>query len=182
MQSQYDSSLFLHKTYARIVLLLVYVDDIVITGTNSLLITQLQQHLRSSFHMKDLGNLTYFLGLEVHSNSFGIFLYQHKYIQDLVALAGLQSSALVDTPLEVYVKYHMDEGELLTDPSLYRQLVGSLNNFTIPRPDIPFVVQQVSQFMHSSPSSFGDHSAHYEIFSGNFTSWFVLSYWIFYAS
>ncbi|XP_019053485.1 PREDICTED: uncharacterized protein LOC109114773 [Nelumbo nucifera] len=149
VQSQYDSSLFLHKTSIGIVLLLVYVDDMVITGTISLLITQLQQHLRESFHMKDLGHLTYFLGLEVQSNSSGIFLNQHKYTQDLVALAGLQDSSLVDTPLEVNVKYHSDEGELLSDPSLYRQLVGSLNYLTITRPDISFAVQQVSQFMHS---------------------------------
>ncbi|XP_019052077.1 PREDICTED: uncharacterized protein LOC104590526 [Nelumbo nucifera] len=110
---------------------------------------ELQQRLQESFHMKDLGHLTYFLGLEVQSNSISIFLNQHKYTQDLVALAGLQDSSLVDTSLEVNAKYHSDEGELFTDPSLYRQLVGSLNYLTITRPDISFVVQQVSQFMHS---------------------------------
>ena len=78
-QSQYDSSLFLCKTATGIVILLVYVDDIVITGTDSTLITHLQQHLQASFHMKDLGPLTYFLGLEVHTDSTGIFLNQHKY-------------------------------------------------------------------------------------------------------
>ena len=72
-QSQYDSSLFLCKTFAGIVLLLIYVDDIVITGTDSTLIGKLQHHLHSSFHMKDLGTLTYFLGLEVYTTSFGIF-------------------------------------------------------------------------------------------------------------
>ena len=78
-QSQYDSSLFLCKTATGIVILLVYVDDIAITGTDSTLITRLQQHLQASFHMKDLGPLTYFLGLEVYTNSTGIFLNQHKY-------------------------------------------------------------------------------------------------------
>ena len=149
VQSKYDSSLFLRKTATGIVLLLVYVDDIVIIGTDTLLITQLQQHLQDSFHMKDLGTLTYFLGLEVHRDSSGIFLHQHKYIQDLITLAGLQDSSSVDTPLEVNVKYDADEGEQLSDPLLYRQLVGSLNYLTITRPDISFAVQQVSQFMHS---------------------------------
>ena len=78
-QSQYDSSLFLCKTATGIVILLVYVDDIVITGTDSTLITHLQQHLQASFHMKDLGPLTYLLGLGVHTDSIGIFLNQHKY-------------------------------------------------------------------------------------------------------
>nr|CAD1830248.1 unnamed protein product [Ananas comosus var. bracteatus] len=134
-------------TSAGIVLLFVYVDDIVITGTDSLLITQLKQHLRQSFHMKDLGHLTYFLGLEVQTDSSGIFLHQHKYIQDLIALGGLQDSSSVDTPLEVNVKYHIAEGEILPDPLLYRQLVGSLNYLTITRPDISFAVQQFCHWL-----------------------------------
>ena len=55
--------------------------------------------------MKDLGSLTYFLGLEVHSSSSGIYVSQQKYAQDLIALAGLQDSSPVDTPLEVNVKF-----------------------------------------------------------------------------
>ena len=93
--------------------------------------------------------LLFFLGLEVHRDPSGIFLHQHKYTQELIQLAGLQESSSVDTPLEVNVKYHVDEGEQLSDPLLYRQLVGSLNYLTITRPDLSFAVQQVSQFMHS---------------------------------
>jgi len=99
--------------------------------------------------MKDLGILTYFLGLEVHYNSLGVFLNQHKYTQDLITLAGLQESSSVNTPLELNVKYCSAEGDLLPDPTLYRQLVGSLNYLTITRPDISFAVQQVSQFMQA---------------------------------
>ena len=51
---------------------------------------------------------------------------QHKYIQDLITLAGLQDISSVDTPMEVNVKYKKDEGDLLDDPTLYRSLVGSL--------------------------------------------------------
>ncbi|XP_058782967.1 uncharacterized mitochondrial protein AtMg00810-like [Vicia villosa] len=103
----------------------------------------------ASFHMKYLGNLHYFLGLEVHSTSKGTFLHQHKYATNLISMAGLESANPVDTPLEVNVKYHHDDGDLLFDPLVYRKLVGSLNYLTITRPDISFVVQQVSQFMHS---------------------------------
>lgn len=149
VQSQYDSSLFLCKTDKGIVLLLVYVDDIVITGSDTQLMSQLQERLQGSFHMKDLGPLTYFLGLEVHTSPAGIFLHQHKYTKDLIALAGLQEGRLVDTPLEVNVKYQRNDGDFLSDPSLYRQLVGSLNYLTITRPDISFAVQQVSQFMQA---------------------------------
>ena len=61
--------------------------------------------LHSSFQMKELGQLTYFLGSEVHHRQQGIFVNQHKYIQDLVQLAGLTESHPVDTPKETNVKY-----------------------------------------------------------------------------
>lgn len=99
--------------------------------------------------MKELGHLTYFLGLEVHYHHQGISLCQHKYIQDLVQLAGLPNASPVDTPMEVNVKYRRDEGELLDDPTHYRKLVGSLIYLTITRLNISFVVHTVSKFMQS---------------------------------
>ena len=148
-QSQYDSSLFLNTSTSGIVILLVYVDDIIITSTDYGLITKLQQRLHATFHMKDLGQLTYFLGLEVHYRSHGLFVNQHKYIQDLITLAGLEDTSSVDTPMEVNVKYRKDEGDLLEEPTLYRRLVGSLIYLTTTRPDISYVVHQVNQFMSS---------------------------------
>ena len=68
------------------VFLLVYVEDIIITGNDSGLISKLQNMLHSIFQMKDLGHLTYFLGREVYSRDHGLFLNQHKYIQDLIEL------------------------------------------------------------------------------------------------
>ena len=68
-QSRYDSSLFLHTSTSGKVILLVYVDEIIITGTDYGLVTKLQQLLHATFYMKDLGQLTYFLGLEVHYRS-----------------------------------------------------------------------------------------------------------------
>ena len=143
-QSQYDSSLFFHTSASGIVLLLVYVDDIIITGIDCGLITKLQQLLHTTFHMKDLGQLTYFLGLEVHHRASGIFVNQHKYIQDLITFAGLEDTSSVDTPMEVNVKCRKDEGDLLDDPTLYRLLVGSLIYLTTTRPDISYAVHQVS--------------------------------------
>lgn len=109
--------MFLRKSDIGIVLLLVYVDDIVITGSDSILLDQLKTHLSGSFHMKDLGSLTYFLGLEVHRGPSGISLNQHKYASDLVATASLQEAPSVDTPMELNVKLRKEEGDLLADPA-----------------------------------------------------------------
>jgi len=148
-QSQYDPSLLFHTSVSGIVLLLVYMDDIIITGTDCGLITKLQQQLHATFHMKDLGQLTYFLELEVHHRPNGIFVNQYKYIQDLITLAGLEDTSSVDTPIEVNVKYKKDEGDLLNDPTLCRSLVGSLINLTTTQLDTSYAVRQVSQFMSS---------------------------------
>ena len=85
-----------------IVVLLVYVDDIVITSSNSALLAQLKTHLVKLVHMKDLGPLTYFLGLEGHCSPSGISLNQHKYASDLVATSRLQGATSVDTPMEFF--------------------------------------------------------------------------------
>ena len=146
-QSKFDSSLFLKKTSTGIVVLLVYVDDILVTGSDIQAIDHLKNLLNSTFKMKDLGQLHYFLGLEVHYRPKGIFLNQQKYIQDLVELARLKGSNSVETPMEINVKYSREEGELLSDPTLYRKLVGSLIYLTITRPDISYAVHIVSKFM-----------------------------------
>ena len=145
--SQYDPSMFLHHASSGITVLLVYVDDIVITGPNAKMIHDLQASLHQTFQMKDLGPLHYFLGLEVHQSPTGIVLNQHKYTVDLIDLAGLTDSAPVDTPIELNVKLSKEEGDLLPDPTAYRQLVGSLIYLTITRPDISFAVNLMSQFM-----------------------------------
>ena len=67
----------------------------------------------------------------------------------MITLAGLQDTSSSDTPLEVNTKYQSEEGDLLLDPTVFRQLVGSLNYLTITRPDISFAVQQLSQFMYT---------------------------------
>uniref|UniRef100_A0A2N9J4G2 CCHC-type domain-containing protein n=1 Tax=Fagus sylvatica TaxID=28930 RepID=A0A2N9J4G2_FAGSY len=110
-------------------------------------IINLKNVLQHSFQMKDLGSASYFLGLEISHNSHGYFLSQQKYTQDLINLVGLTDDKQVDTPLEVNVKYSKNDGEPITDPTLYRRVVGSLVYLTVTRPDIAHAVQLVSQFV-----------------------------------
>jgi len=90
--------------------------------------------------MKDLGQLTYFLGLEVHHQSNGIFIKQQKYIHGLMKLAGLYGTTSFDIPMEVNFKYRKNDGDHLPDPTLYRHLIGSLIFLTTTRPDISYVI------------------------------------------
>ncbi|XP_026379636.1 uncharacterized protein LOC113274473 [Papaver somniferum] len=97
--------------------------------------------------MKDLGLLRYFLGIEVNKSFNSYFISQVKYATEILQRAGLTDSKTVDTPLELNVKLNNYEGKTLSNPTLYRQLVGSLNYLTITRPDIIHAVHIVIQFM-----------------------------------
>ncbi|XP_049359974.1 uncharacterized mitochondrial protein AtMg00810-like [Solanum verrucosum] len=130
--------------------LLIYVDDIIITGNYLEKITKLKEFLHTSFKMKDLGRLTYFLRLEVLYLPTGIMLTQQKYAHDLVVRAGLTDDKVVYTPMEINTKYKEVDGEPFNDPTLYWQLVGSLVYLTMTRPDISYAVQVLSQFMINS--------------------------------
>uniref|UniRef100_A0A2N9HJJ7 Reverse transcriptase Ty1/copia-type domain-containing protein n=1 Tax=Fagus sylvatica TaxID=28930 RepID=A0A2N9HJJ7_FAGSY len=123
-----------------------------VTGDDTAGICDLQKFLSQQFEMKDLGTLSYFLGLEVTSSSDGYYLSQAKYASDLLSKAGLTDSKTVSTPLELNVKLNTTDGEPLSDATLYRQLVGSLIYLTVTRPDLAYAVHLVSQFM-SAPRS-----------------------------
>ncbi|RVW40309.1 Retrovirus-related Pol polyprotein from transposon RE1 [Vitis vinifera] len=116
--------------------LVVYVDDIVITGHYQDGIQKLKQHLFTHFQTKDLGKLKYFLGIEIAQSSSGVVLSQRKYALDILEETG--------------------QGEPLGDPGRYRRLVGKLNYLTITRPDISFPVSVVSQFLQSPCDSHWD--------------------------
>ena len=105
-QSQYDSFLFLQKASKGMVVLFIYMDDIVINGSVMEDISAIQNLLHSTFHIKDLGHLTYFLGLEVHHWPHGIFLNQNKYIQNMVWLVRLTNITSIDTPLELNIEFY----------------------------------------------------------------------------
>ncbi|XP_019245188.1 PREDICTED: uncharacterized protein LOC109225051 [Nicotiana attenuata] len=125
----------------------VYVDDVLLTGTDQSEIDQLKSFLHNKFRIKDPGKLHYFLGLEVLYKADGVIISQRKFLLDLLREYDyLEYSALV-SPLDPNVKLRAKEGVLLADPNYYRMLVGKLNFLTNTRLDIAFSVQHLSQFM-----------------------------------
>jgi hypothetical protein len=146
---QTDHSVFHLHTSAGYILLVVYIDDIVITGDDSGGIARLKQFLQDQFHTKDLGKLRYFLGIEVVRSRTCINLSQRKYALDLLEETGLLGSRPVDVPMDLNKKLLKDEGELFEDPGRYRCLVGKLNYLTITMPDISYAVSVVNQFLEA---------------------------------
>ena len=94
--------------------------------------------------MKDLGYLSYFLGLEITHSIDGLYITQVKYAFELLSRAGLIDSKIVDTPVEFNVHLTPSGEKPLYNPSLYGRLVGSLVYLTVTRPNISYVVHQVS--------------------------------------
>ena len=146
-QSKYDYSLFINKSSTDTTLVAIYVDDIMITGSNTSEISHLKQQLNTLFGIKDLGQLHYFLGLEVIHTAKDIILSQKKFTNELLRDFGSLSFAAVSTPLPLNWKLNPDDGDLLPNPFLYRTLVGKLNFLTHIRPDLSYTAQTLNQFM-----------------------------------
>ncbi|GJY81632.1 ribonuclease H-like domain-containing protein [Tanacetum coccineum] len=150
--SKFDFSLFTKKSDKVFIALLVYVDDIVITGNDLIKIEKFKMFLKSKFQIKDLGKLKYFLGIEVLDNKEGICLSQRKYYLELLHEYGLLAAKHVDTPLpENTTLNHIetDDDHFLDNIGNYQKLMGKLIYLTNTRPAISYVVHCLSQYMHA---------------------------------
>ena len=128
---------------------LVYVDDLVITGNTLDAITNFKEYLSKCFYMKHLGVLKYFLGIEVARNSEGIYLSQRKYVFDILTETGLFGSKPATFPLEQHQQLGLVNGPLLSNPEQYRRLIGKLIYLGVTRPDLAYSVHVLSQFMQT---------------------------------
>ncbi|XP_015689736.2 uncharacterized mitochondrial protein AtMg00810-like [Oryza brachyantha] len=149
--SKADTSLFyIHKGDIAI-FILVYVDDIIVASSSERATSALLQDLKAEFALKDLGELYYFLGIEVSKTHNGIVLTQDKYATNLLKKVGMLDCKPANTPLSVSEKLSLHEGSLLgpNDATQYRSIVGALQYLTLTRPDIAFSVNKVCQFLHA---------------------------------
>ncbi|XP_061373363.1 uncharacterized mitochondrial protein AtMg00810-like [Gastrolobium bilobum] len=146
-QSNTDHSLFTKATHDSFAALLVYVDDMVLAGNNMNEIQTVKQHLDKLFKIKDLGPLRFFLGFEIAHSQRGIVLNQRKYTLELLTDSGVIGAKPVSTPMEATLCLSQNQGEPCHDAAAYRRPVACLLYLTDTRPDISFVVQQLSQFI-----------------------------------
>jgi len=146
--SKNDYSLFSKQQGSSMVFLAVYVDDIIVTGNDTTEIATLKTFLDNQFKIKDLGELNYFLGMEVTKFPTGLALTQRKFVLDLLKEFHCDPLSSTTCPLGPISKGDTND-TLYPDVSNYRKLVGKLNYLTNTRPDIAFSVQYLSQFLQA---------------------------------
>lgn len=143
-----DASLFVYAHNGDLAYLLLYVDDIILTGSRNRLLDKITSSLKSEFPMTDMGRLRYFLGIKLDYNKQGIFLCQRQYATDIIARAGMTDCKPLFIPADVNTKLAAEAGDRIEDPTRYQCLAGALQYLTFTRPDIAYAVQQVCLFMH----------------------------------
>lgn len=149
LQCPSDHSLFTLQRNGLFVAVLIYVDDLMLTGSSAILITQVQEFLRSKFNIKDLGPMKYFLGLEIARSDKGIYLHQRKYCLDILRDTGFEAAKPSIIPIEQNHCLQKSQSSLLmhNDIKTYRRLVGRLIYHTITRPDLSYAVHTLAQFI-----------------------------------
>lgn len=148
--SKGDTSLFYFRKGDLMVFILIYVDDIIVASSSPEGTKQLLKALKSDFALKDLGELHYFLGIEVSKINNGILLSQSKYSNDILKRTGMVNCKPCSTPMVITEKLSAYEGTALSaeDATRFRSIVGALQYLTLTRPDIAFAVNKVCQFLH----------------------------------
>jgi histone deacetylase 1/2 len=149
--SKADTSPFYYREGSHVIFMLVYVDDIIVASLSAEAIDALVRDLEKDFAIKDLGDLYYFLGIEVKRANDELLLSQQRYAKDIIQRVGMESCKPISTPLSTSDKLSAFEGDKLgpLDATKYQSIVGTLQYLTLTKPDIAFSVNKVCQFLHA---------------------------------
>lgn len=147
--SRSDSSLFIYQQGQQAAYLLVYVDDIILTASSSALLRHVVDQLRQAFAIKDLGELHFFLGIQVRRDDAGFHLNQAQYTEEILTRADMANCKPASTPVEATPKLSAKDGEPATDGTFYRSITGALQYLTLTHPDIAYGVNQACLHMHA---------------------------------
>jgi hypothetical protein len=152
-RGQADRTLFIRQQGTHKLIAQIYVDDIIFGATLDSLAHEFSEEMKQEFEMSMIGELNYFLGLQVKQNAEGIFISQSKYARDLVKRFGLDGKSRASTPMSTSVKISSDLVGKSVDPSLYMSMIGSLLYLTASRPDIAFSVGVCARFQANPKES-----------------------------
>ncbi|WJX38809.1 hypothetical protein P8452_26432 [Trifolium repens] len=135
-----DQTLFVKQVKGKFMIAQIYVDDIIFGGMSNTMVQHFVQQMQSEFEMSLVGELTYFLGLQIKQMEDTIFISQSKYARNIVRKFGMDNASHKRTPAPTHLKLTKDEQGVGVDQSLYRRMIGSLLYLTASRPDITFAV------------------------------------------
>ncbi|GKA49389.1 putative ribonuclease H-like domain-containing protein [Tanacetum coccineum] len=141
-----DQTLFIKKQKGDILLVQVYVDDIIFGSTNKELCTEFEKLMHDKFQMSSMGELNFFLGLQVKQREDGIFISQDKYVAEILRKFGFTDVRTASTPMDTEKPLLKDSDGDDVDVHLYRSMIGSLMYLTSSRPDIMFAVCACARF------------------------------------
>ncbi|GJU68187.1 putative ribonuclease H-like domain-containing protein [Tanacetum coccineum] len=148
-----DKTLFIKKDKGDILLVQVYVDDIIFGSTKKSLCDEFEGLMHKRFQMSSMGELTFFLGLQVQQKEDGIFISQDKYVAEILKKFDFATVKTASTPIETNKALVKDEEAEAVDVHLYRSMIGSLMYLTASRPDITFVVCACARFQVTPKTS-----------------------------
>ena len=148
-----DKTLFIKKTSSDIILVQVYVDDIIFGSTNENLCRQFVESMQGEFEMSMMGELNYFLGLQIKQLDHGTFLSQTKYCKELLKKFDMENCKESTTPMGTNCYLDSDEKGTSVDQTKFRGLIGSLLYLTASRPDIMFSVCLCARFQSNPKDS-----------------------------
>eukprot|EP00253_Pinus_taeda_P010323 PITA_10323 len=141
-----EPTLYIKKNDGKIIIVVLYVDDLIFTSNDASLIADFKAVMKSEFEMTDLGFLRYFLGIKVDQSENGVFISQVKYVE-AVLKRYMQNSKATVTPTVMGLKLSKEDSSKDFDPKLYKSIVGNLMYLTATRPDIMHTVSLISRFM-----------------------------------
>ncbi|GJR58122.1 putative ribonuclease H-like domain-containing protein [Tanacetum coccineum] len=148
-----DKTLFIKKNKGDIMLVQVYVDDIIFGSTKQSMCTEFEDCMHKRFQMSSMGELTFFLGLQVKQHPDGIFISQDKYVADILKKFDFWSIRSATTPIESNKPLVKDENGVDVDVHVYRSMIGFLMYLTASRPDIMFAAFACARFQVTPKAS-----------------------------
>ena len=143
-----EFTLYIKKIKEDYLIVSLYVDDLLVTGNNVGLVNEFKVEMKQVLEMTDLGEMTYFLGIEVHQQQHDVFICQKKYAKEILKKFRMEECKPTSTPMNQKEKFCKEDGAEKADEGLFRSMIGCLMYLTSTRPDIMYVVSLLSRYMH----------------------------------
>ena len=145
----YEHALYVKIKDGDILIVCLYVDDLIFTGSNPRMFDEFKKVMTQEFEMTDIGLMAYYLGIEVKQKEEGIFISQESYAREILKKFKMNDCKPISTPVECGVKLSKHDESESVDPTFFKSLVGSLHYLTCTRPDILYAIGLVSRYMEN---------------------------------